>query len=423
MAVKFPLKMADGTAVGTMEELREHFDLEAVLSYYSNGRLVKWLEDRYYDEEAGKVRALDSASENFSIKLCEILGVPYSEDVDKGLDIGDIFNKNKRYELLKKYTTDENILSKADDIAFTQEELDALVQRIDSLEDNKDGNKVVYLCGEHFIIPRDIGKITYKGINNPKVEFDDGFDDDGEPPEPAKAGIDFQNVNFSFDDYVTEYKDLDDNGSMGWVVFSSDLENNPELAIKIIRVSAEKGSAEAWLGLGECYYWGIGVKKDMEEAIKWYRKAAEQGLEYAAQQLSMLNSIIESEKYIQKYADEQKRLAEQGNADMQFSLGEKYLYGSGFEIDEKEAAKWFRKAAEQGNERARMQLEFLYDEHQEDEIGIKIMEELEALIDKWKENAEQGNRDVISQLSLLSIQYRDNEIGKKAAEVLSEIRK
>ena len=46
MAVKFPLIMSDGTPVRTIEELREHFDLEAVLGYYSNGRLIKWLEDR-----------------------------------------------------------------------------------------------------------------------------------------------------------------------------------------------------------------------------------------------------------------------------------------------------------------------------------------------------------------------------------------
>ena len=49
MAVKFPLKMADGTMVRTLEDLREHFDLTTVLSYYDNGRLVKWLENGYYE--------------------------------------------------------------------------------------------------------------------------------------------------------------------------------------------------------------------------------------------------------------------------------------------------------------------------------------------------------------------------------------
>jgi len=43
MAVKFPLKMPDGTAVRTIEELREHFDLRTVLDYYSSGWLKEWL--------------------------------------------------------------------------------------------------------------------------------------------------------------------------------------------------------------------------------------------------------------------------------------------------------------------------------------------------------------------------------------------
>lgn len=311
MAVKFPLKMSDGTTAGTMEELREHFDLEAVLGYYSNGRLIKWLEDRYYDDEAKQIRGLDESSEKFNQELCEILGVSYSEEIDKGLDVGDISKKNKRYELLKKYTTDEKILSRVDDIAFTQEELDALVQRIDSLED-ENGNKVIYLCGEHFIIPKDIGKITYKGINNPKVEFAELFDEDDEP-EPAEAGIDFQNINFSFDDYVAEYEDMDDEVSVSWAVFSHDFENNPDLAVKLLRISAEKGSAEACFALGECYCLRFGVEGDINEEAKWYQKAADLGNKHAKERLSMVNSIIESEKNVQKYADEQKRLAEQGN--------------------------------------------------------------------------------------------------------------
>lgn len=39
--IKFPLKMPDGTEARTIEDLRKHFGLKTVLSYYSNGRLVK----------------------------------------------------------------------------------------------------------------------------------------------------------------------------------------------------------------------------------------------------------------------------------------------------------------------------------------------------------------------------------------------
>lgn len=420
MAVKIPLKMSDGTMVRTIEDLREHFDLEAVLGYYSSGRLAEWLEEKYYDEEAGKIKVLKESSKKFNQELCEILGVEYSENTGGKLDVKAIKNKNERRESLKKYTTDEKILSGAVDIAFTQKELDALVETINALEKDADGNKVIYLCGEYFIIPKDIGKITYKGINSPKVEFAELFDEDGEP-EPAEVGIHFENLNFSFDDYVTEYKDIDDNGSLPWVVFSHDFENNPDLAFKIVWASAEKGSVEAWLGLGECYNFGFGVGKDIKEAVKWYQKAAEQGVEYAEEQLSVLRALIESDKTVQKFAEEQIRPAEKGDVYSQVALGEKYLYGMGVEVDEKEAAKWFIEAAKQGDKDAKVQLDILYHDHQDDEIGIKILDGYKVVIDGLKEKFEQGDRSAIYDLKLLYHTHRDDKIGQKAAEVLSVI--
>ena len=42
------------------------------------------------------------------------------------------------------------------------------------------------------------------------------------------------------------------------------------------------------------------------------------------------------------------RLAEQGNAEGQFKLGEMYRKGQGVPQDDKEAFKWYRLSAEQG---------------------------------------------------------------------------
>jgi uncharacterized protein len=66
---------------------------------------------------------------------------------------------------------------------------------------------------------------------------------------------------------------------------------------------------------------GSGVTKDEAEAVKWYRKAAEQGLAVA-----------------------------------QYFLGVMYANGSGVTKDETEAVKWHRKAADQGDERAKAAL-------------------------------------------------------------------
>ena len=58
-------------------------------------------------------------------------------------------------------------------------------------------------------------------------------------------------------------------------------------AVKWYRKAAEQNQAEAQYNLGGCYSDGRGVAKDEVEAVKWWRKAAEQN--YAT-----LNTIWES---------------------------------------------------------------------------------------------------------------------------------
>ena len=52
-------------------------------------------------------------------------------------------------------------------------------------------------------------------------------------------------------------------------------------AVKWFRKAAEQGDASAQEGLGDCYRNGLGVPRDLSEAVKWYRKAARQGDEDA----------------------------------------------------------------------------------------------------------------------------------------------
>lgn len=48
-------------------------------------------------------------------------------------------------------------------------------------------------------------------------------------------------------------------------------------AVKWYRKAAEQGDAAAQCNLGFCYYYGKDVLQNYTEAVKWYRKAAEQG--------------------------------------------------------------------------------------------------------------------------------------------------
>ena len=49
-----------------------------------------------------------------------------------------------------------------------------------------------------------------------------------------------------------------------------------EIDMEDLKQAAEQGNAEAQIKLGDCYYKGTGVNKDLIEAVKWYRTAAEQ---------------------------------------------------------------------------------------------------------------------------------------------------
>src|SRR5437870_3531600 len=56
------------------------------------------------------------------------------------------------------------------------------------------------------------------------------------------------------------------------------------------RAAAVRGHASAQAYLGYCYREGIGVARDDVEAVKWFRKAAEQGHEVAQYNLGMYYS-------------------------------------------------------------------------------------------------------------------------------------
>ena len=100
----------------------------------------------------------------------------------------------------------------------------------------------------------------------------------------------------------------------------------------------------AQFGLGMKYCSGEGAPQDYTEALKWYRKAAEQG--HALAQF-ILGDIMYYGKGVPKdYTEALKwcrKAAEQGNAPAQYMLGNMYEYGRGVSKDYKEAAEWYHK--------------------------------------------------------------------------------
>ena len=159
--IRFPLKMKNGAEVRTLDELKENFDLESVLGYFADGKLVKWLSDRYCDEKAEAVAALSTDMPDLNAKLCEILEVEYQPESDS-TDMELIAKRREKLKILSAVTDNRDILDNVDLIAMSQDEL------YDILDEDTDK---VYLYGDKFEIPFGRKNVCYIGINNPLVSL------------------------------------------------------------------------------------------------------------------------------------------------------------------------------------------------------------------------------------------------------------
>jgi len=213
--------------------------------------------------------------------------------------------------------------------------------------------------------------------------------------------LDFTNIDIEQYTKKAEQGDVETQRRLGYIYKSGDygVPQDLRLAIKWFRQAAEQGDAEAQCQLGYIYKsGGDGVPQDLRLAIKWFRQAAEQG-DYSAQILlgnmyyygnNVHKDLQESIRWYCKsfkhdyfgrliiaddgihdrYADYPRinrerfdfnktlKLAKQGNVVEQIRLGYYYV-DTEDSPNFKEAAKWFRKAAEQGDHYAQVLLGYL----------------------------------------------------------------
>jgi TPR repeat protein len=105
--------------------------------------------------------------------------------------------------------------------------------------------------------------------------------------------------------------------------------------------------------------WNDWIEMDHDEAVKWYRKAAEQGDANAQFILGARFMQGQGAKDSVEAVKWWREAAEQGNASTQFVIHEAPSEVEGVAKDPVEAVKWYRKAAEQGHTYAREQVERL----------------------------------------------------------------
>jgi hypothetical protein len=127
--------------------------------------------------------------------------------------------------------------------------------------------------------------------------------------------------------------------------------------------------SEAIQAIGNCYLQGLGVEKDIEKAVSFYREYAEAGFPAAQFQLALGYYFGEhavqdyGEHVVQDYKEAVKwfKIVAEAKSDTswewsisesQFLLGMCYRDGTGVAKDFDTALKWFQAAAERGHDEA-----------------------------------------------------------------------
>ena len=136
-----------------------------------------------------------------------------------------------------------------------------------------------------------------------------------------------------------------------------------EAAFVLWRSLAMGGDPRAQSRLGQMYAAGIGVRRNDQAALRWTRRAAEQGAVEARYDLAFRYSLGRGVRPNHaRAAHWYGLLAEDGHAVAQELLAEMYEEGQGVEKDAARAAYWYRRAAEQGYVKSQAKLGAMYAE-------------------------------------------------------------
>ena len=139
-------------------------------------------------------------------------------------------------------------------------------------------------------------------------------------------------------------------------------ENYPA-AFAQLKKLAEKEYAPAQSNLASMYAEGVGVAKDEQQAVFWWRKAAKEGDIKAIYNLALMYSdgkgVARDDRQAAYWF---RKAAYYGYEFAQYNLGVMYALGTGVPQDGKLSAFWYRKAANQGNAIAQYNLAVMHAE-------------------------------------------------------------
>ncbi len=170
---------------------------------------------------------------------------------------------------------------------------------------------------------------------------------------------------------------------------SSEEDGDPAVSTLLsLQYAAEQGDADAQNNLAKMYYKGVGVQKNLQNALDWFLKAAEQGLAEAQYNFASMHANGQgTPKDLGKAHSWFLKSAEQGYTVAQYSLAVMSYNGQGVPKDLQIAHDWFLKAAEQGDAEAQNYLARMYYD------GEGVSKDLQKAYHWYSKAAAQGNSD------------------------------
>ena len=216
-----------------------------------------------------------------------------------------------------------------------------------------------------------------------------------EAAAPAVVDVDVGELDIAQLRVLAERGDADAQSELGvrYDAGRDGVERDYDEAVSWYRRAAEQDHAAAQAYLGFMYSSGRGVAQDDTEAVRWYRRSAEQGHPLGQNNLGV--GYRDGRGVVQDYEESvrwYRRSAEQGNALGQNNLGVMYDTGRGVQENDEEAVRWYRRAAEQGNSWAQYNLGVMY------EFGLGIPRDRVEAARWYRMAADQGHADAQERL-------------------------
>jgi len=167
------------------------------------------------------------------------------------------------------------------------------------------------------------------------------------------------------------------------------------------KARAESGDAAAQAALGFRYEMGMDAPVDGAQAVKWYRKAANQGNSRATCNLGRIAALgfmyepgkdapADGAQAVKRC----RKAAEKGDSRAQFYLAQMYEWGDGVPQDSVEAGKWYHQAAEHGEAAAQYKLGLYYCN------GDGVPQNTAEAVRWWSHAADQGEAEAQYKLGL-----------------------